>query len=418
MDFNDSPEETRFRAEVREWIAGTGPRFIPPPDATEADVVRIARAWQAARANAGYAGFGLPASIGGRPGSMMEEVIFLQEQRAHPMAKVEIMTLGTGMALPTVIAHGRLEHLQMLGRSTLCGDTIWCQLFSEPAAGSDLAGIRTSAVPDGDHWVINGQKVWTSGAYYADWGLLLVRSNPAVPKHKGLSYFLLDMRSPGVEVRPLKQLGGRCEFNEVFLTDVRISDRLRLGDVDGGWSVALTTLSNERLALTGDAAVGRNVIEPLLRLAQRIHGANDRPLLEDSGFRERIASYYATVAGVEFIGARMQTALSQGRSPGPEATVGKLTLARCLQTLSTFGMEMAGAGGAVIDRSADPDLHDIHEGFFLAPGYRTGGGTDEIGKNILAERVLGLPPDIRVDKDVAFNAATPVPAGSKSRKDP
>jgi alkylation response protein AidB-like acyl-CoA dehydrogenase len=242
-----------------------------------------------------------------------------------------------------------------------------------------------------------------------------------VPKHKGLSYFLLDMHSPGVEVRPLKQLGGRCEFNEVFFTDVRIPDRLRLGEVGGGWAVALTTLSNERLALTGDAAVGRNVIAPLLRLAQRIHGTGDRPLLEDSGFRERIASYYATVAGVELIGARIQTALSQGRSPGAEATVGKLTLSRCLQTLSTFGMEMAVVGGAVIDRNADADLHEIHEGFFLAPGYRTGGGTDEIGKNIIAERVLGLPPDIRIDKDTPFNAAgsdSAAPKQPKSRKDP
>ena len=187
MDFEDTPAEAAFRAEVRAWIQSAGGRFVPSPHATEADIVRLARCWHAARADAGYAGFGLPKSIGGRPGPMMEEVIFLQEQRRHPMAMVEIMTLGTGMALPTILAHGRPEHLELLGPSTLRGETIWCQLFSEPGAGSDLAGIGTSAVRDGDRWIVNGQKVWTSGAYFADWGLLLARTDPALPKHKGLT---------------------------------------------------------------------------------------------------------------------------------------------------------------------------------------------------------------------------------------
>jgi alkylation response protein AidB-like acyl-CoA dehydrogenase len=404
VDFEDTPAEAAFRAEVRAWIQSTGGRFVPSPRAAEADIVRLARCWHAARADAGYAGFGLPRSIGGRPGPMMEEVIFLQEQRRHPMAMVEIMTLGTGMALPTILAHGRPEHLELLGPSTLRGETIWCQLFSEPGAGSDLAGIGTSAVRDGDRWIVNGQKVWTSGAYFADWGLLLARTDPALPKHKGLTYFLLDMRSPGVEVRPLKQLGGRSEFNEVFLTDVSIPDRLRVGDVGAGWTVAITTLSNERLALTGDAAVSRNLIAPLLRLAARVPSAGGRPLLEDSAFRERVASYHAAVAGVEHIAARISTALSRGGNPGPEATIGKMTLTRWLQAMGTFGMELAGVAGSVIDPESDPDLFEIQQGFLLAPGYRMGGGTEEIGKNIIAERVLGLPPDIRVDKDVPFNS--------------
>ena len=409
MDFEDTPTEAAFRAEVRAWIRSTGPQFVPPPNAAEAEVVRLARSWQAARADAGYAGFGLPKSIGGRPGPMMEEVIFLQEQRQHPMAMVEIMTLGAGMALPTIIAHGRQEHLELLGPSTLRGDTVWCQLFSEPGAGSDLAGIGTSAVRDADRWIVNGQKVWTSGAYFADWGLLLVRTDRSVPKHRGLTYFLLDMRSPGVEVRPLKQLGGRSEFNEVFLTDVSIPDHMRVGAVGAGWTVAITTLSNERLALTGDAAVSRNLLGPLLRLAARIPSVGGRPLLEDPAFRERIASYHAAVAGVEHIAARISTALSRGGNPGPEATIGKMTLTRWLQAMGTFGIELAGVAGAVVDPAADPDLFEIQQGFLLAPGYRMGGGTEEIGKNIIAERVLGLPPDIRVDKDVPFNG---IPRGT------
>jgi alkylation response protein AidB-like acyl-CoA dehydrogenase len=404
LDFEDTPEEAAFRAEVRTWIADAGKRFAPPLNATDAEIVRIAKAWQAARADAGYAGFGLPASIGGRPGALIEEIIFLQEQASHPMARVEIMTLGTGMAIPTIVAHGKPEHLQQLGRSTLRGDTVWCQLFSEPGAGSDLAGIRTTALRDGDAWIVNGQKVWTSGAAFADWGLLIARSDPSLPKHRGLTYFLLDMRTAGVDVRPLKQLGGRSEFNEVFLTDVRIPDRLRLGEINGGWKVAITTLSNERLALTGDAAVGRNLIAPLLRLASRTRAADGRPLLEDSGFRERLASYYVTVAGIDHIGARISTALSRGQNPGSEAAIGKMALTRWLQAMGTFGMDLAGIAGCIVDRDGDPDLFEIQQGFFLAPGYRMGGGTEEIGKNILAERVLGLPPDIRPDKDAPFNS--------------
>jgi alkylation response protein AidB-like acyl-CoA dehydrogenase len=403
MHFEDSPAESAFRAEVRAWISDQGPRFVPPPGASEAEVTQIARAWQAARAQAGYAGFGLPASIGGRPGSPMEEVIFLEEQRAHPMARAEIMTLGTGMALPTILAQGRPEHLAALGRPTISGEVIWCQLFSEPAAGSDLAGIRTAAVRDGERWIINGQKVWTSGALFADWGLLLARTDPTVPKHKGLTYFLLDMKSAGVEVRPLRQLGGRTDFNEVFLTDVSIPDSMRVGNVGGGWAVAMTTLSNERLALTGDAAVGRNLIAPLLRLAKRTIGPSGELLVDDVGFRERLASYYVAVAGVEHISARISTALSRGGNPGPEATVGKMTLTRLLQSMGTFGMDLAGVAGGVIDPAGDPELYEVQQGLLLAPGYRMGGGTEEIGKNIIAERVLGLPPDIRTDKDVPFN---------------
>jgi len=397
MDFDDTAEEAEFRSAVRHWLKDNGGRFIPPPDADDVVIIGLAKQWQAALADAGYAGFGLPAEMGGRPGAPIEQLIFHQEIASHPMAMVEVMTLGCGMAIPTVMKHGRPEHLEVLARPTIRGDIIWCQLFSEPGAGSDLAGIRTKAVRDGGDWIVTGQKVWTSGALFADWGLLLVRTDPTVPKHRGLSYFLLDMKAPGVEVRPLKQIGGRSEFNEVFIAEVRIPDAMRLGEIGGGWKVAMTTLSNERLALTADAAVGRNLVQPLLRLAKRLD------LVEDRAFAERLASYYAAAAGIEHIGSRITTALSRGENPGAEATIGKMTLTRLLQSMSAFGMDLAGMAGGTIDRAADPDLFEIQEGFFLAPGYRMGGGTEEIGKNIIAERVLGLPPDYRPDKDVPFN---------------
>lgn len=413
MDFRDTAEELSFRQSVRDWLRANGEKFIPPSGVSDAEFMQLAKKWQAACADAGFAGFGLPAEIGGRPGPLIEQVIFHQETARHPMSMAEIMTLGCGMALPTVMAHGSAEHLSMLGRPTIRGQAIWCQLFSEPGAGSDLAGIRTSAVRDGDDWIINGQKVWTSGAFFADWGLLLTRSDPTKPKHGGLTYFLLDMHAPGVRVRPLKQLGGRSEFNEVFFTDVRIPDHRRLGAINGGWKVAMTTLSNERLALTADAAVGRNLVAPLLRLAKHTPGLDGRPLIHDSAFRERLASYYATVAGIDHIGHRSLSALSRGKHPGPEATLGKMTLTRLLQSMGEFGMDLAGIAGTVVDRDSDPDLYEIQQGFLLAPGYRMGGGTEEIGKNIIAERVLGLPADARPDKDVPFNQLGLSPAATK-----
>jgi alkylation response protein AidB-like acyl-CoA dehydrogenase len=292
-----------------------------------------------------------------------------------------------------------------LAAPTLRGEIVWCQLFSEPGAGSDVAAIRTRAVREGEEWVINGQKVWTSGAHIADWGLLLTRTDWSAPKHQGLTFFMLDMKSPGVTVRPLKQMSGRSEFNEVFFADVRIPDHQRLGKINGGWQVVLTTLSNERLSLIYDRTVGRNLIGPLIRLAGRIPAGDGRTLLDDSGFCDRLASYHAVVAGVDHIRKRISTSLSKDEQPGPEATIGKMTLARMLQEMAAFGMDIAGAAGQVIDQSADPDLAEIQDSLFMAPGYRMGGGTEEIGKNIIAERVLGLPQDARPDKNVPFNAA-------------
>jgi alkylation response protein AidB-like acyl-CoA dehydrogenase len=405
MDFEDSPEEAAFRAEVRAWLAATVLSFASRPDAGEAERVRVARAWMAEKAKAGYVGFTLPVSLGGRGGSAIEEVIFMEEQARVAAPHIETFNLGPGTAIPTLMKHAHPEHVALLAAPTLRGEIVWCQLFSEPGAGSDVAAIRTRAIREGDEWVVNGQKVWTSGAHVADWGLLLTRSDPAVPKHRGLTFFIFDMKSPGVSVRPLKQMSGRAEFNEVFFTDLRIPDHQRLGEVNGGWQVVLTTLSNERLALIGDRTVGRNLVAPLIRLAARIPTPDGGSLLDDSAFCDRLASYYATVAGVDHIRKRIFTTLSRGVPPGAEATIGKMTLARALQEMAAFGMDIAGTAGQILDESADPDLAEIHDCFLTAPGYRMGGGTEEIGKNIIAERVLGLPQDIRVDKQVPFNRA-------------
>jgi alkylation response protein AidB-like acyl-CoA dehydrogenase len=405
MDFEDSPEEASFRAQVRAWLAANAPAFAPRPDADEAEKVRLVRVWTAEKAKAGYVGFTLPAALGGRGGTAIEQIIFMEEEARIAVPHIETFNLGPGTAIPTLMKHAHPEHVARLAGPTLRGEIVWCQLFSEPGAGSDVAAIRTRAIREGGGWVVNGQKIWTSGAHIADWGLLLTRSDPETPKHQGLTFFIFDMKSPGVTVRRLKQMSGRAEFNEVFFTDLHIPDHQRLGEVNGGWQVVLTTLSNERLALIGDRTVGRNLVAPLMRLAARIPAPNGGTLLDDSAFCDRMASYYATVAGVDHIRKRIFTTLSRGAPPGAEATIGKMTLARALQDMAALGMDMAGTAAQILDESADPDLAEIHDCFLTAPGYRMGGGTEEIGKNIIAERVLGLPQDIRIDKQIPFNKA-------------
>jgi alkylation response protein AidB-like acyl-CoA dehydrogenase len=402
MDFEENPQDAAYRADVRAWLAQNAPCFAPLPDVSEAELLRLTRAWTAHKADAGYVGFTLPQSLGGRGGTPLEEVIFYEEQAKVAVPHIETFNLGPGVAVHTLMKHAHPEHVSRLAGPTLRGEIVWCQLFSEPSAGSDVAAIRTRAVRDGEEWVVNGQKVWTSGAHIADWGMLLTRTDPERPKHQGLTFFIVHMKSPGVVVRPLKQMWGRFEFNEVFFTDVRIPDHQRLGEVNGGWQVVLTTLMNERLSLLNDRTVGRNLVGPLLRLAKRIPGPNGGTLAEDSGFCDRLASYYAAVAGVDHIRKRIFTTLAKGQPPGPEATIGKSTVARLLQEMGMFGMDIAGMAGQVMDDD-DPDLAEIQDGFFTATGYRMGGGTEEISKNILAERVLGLPQDIRIDKSLPFN---------------
>jgi alkylation response protein AidB-like acyl-CoA dehydrogenase len=278
------------------------------------------------------------------------------------------------------------------------GEEIWCQLFSEPAAGSDLAGVRTRAVRDGDEWVVNGQKVWTTNAHIADYGLLLVRTDPSVPKHKGLTMFWVGMRTPGIDVRPIEQISGKSFFNEVYFTDVRIADSQRLGDVGGGWKAALVTLMNERLAVGG--AKGANWSE-VMELAKRLPAASGT-VLEDGGFRQRLADWYIQAEGIKLTRFRTMTALSRGQAPGPESSIGKLVNANQLQDLASYAIELQDQFGIIDDPDIAPMSAIFQQGLLKAPGSRIAGGTDEILRNVIAERVLGLPPEVRQDKDVPF----------------
>jgi len=306
--------------------------------------------------------------------------------------------IGLGMCIPTMMAYASPEQLKRYVKPALYGEEVWCQLFSEPAAGSDVAGIRTRAERDGDGWVINGQKVWTSGAHYCDYGIIITRTDPSVPKHQGLTMFFLSMKTPGIEVRPIKQISGGANFNEVFFTDVRIPDSHRLGKVGEGWKAALTTLMNERLAV-GLPSGGLDVDE-LMELARDTE-LEDGPAIRNQQVRSRIADWYVQQQGLKLTRFRTLTALSKGQTPGPESSIIKIVAAPKMQDMGAFAMELMGPAG--IMKEDVPHAAGFQAQWVGGAGFRIAGGTDEILRNIVAERVLGLPQDVRVDKDVPFN---------------
>ena len=406
MDFNDTREEAEFRQEARQWL---GRHAEPKSGAFETwqsrypgregyDGLERARAFQARKAEAGFAALHWPAEWGGRALPPIYQVIYAQEETKFlvPRGYFEI---GLGMCMPTLFAYGTESQKRRYAPSALRGDEVWCQLFSEPGAGSDLAGLRTRAQRDGDDWVINGQKIWTSGAHWADWAILVARSDPKAAKHKGLTFFFLSMKSPGIETRRIKQISGASHFNEVYFTDVRIPDGQRLGAVGAGWGVAITTLMNERLT-SGDLR-GPD-FEEIFGLA-RSTVLEDGPAITNAAVRERLADLYVKTQGVRLTRFRTMTALSRGETPGPENSIGKLVAGSMIQDVAMYALDLQGAAG-VVSSVEDAELAGRFQAMLLrAPGTRVEGGTDEIMRNIIAERVLGLPGDIRVDKDVPFN---------------
>ena len=404
MDFNDTQEEAQFRSEVRSWLeVNARPRDPMRSRAgrvekSEAERLVQAKAWQAKKAEAGYAAITWPKELGGLGGTPIQSVIYSQEEANFDVPR-GFFEIGLGMCIPTLLAWATEEQKERFTKPALYGEEVWCQLFSEPAAGSDVAGLRTRCERDGDDWVINGQKVWTSGAHYCDYGIIVTRSDPNVPKHKGLTFFFLDMKSPGIEVRPIKQISGDANFNEVFFTDVRVPDSQRLGAVGEGWKVALTTLMNERLAIGQGAGVD---YEELLQLARKTE-LETGPAIKDASVREKLADWYVQTQGLKYTKFRTLTALSKGQTPGPESSIGKIVSGPKMQDLASFAMDLQGQGG-VMQSLEDSELNAAFQNQWIGgAGYRIAGGTDEILRNIVSEQVLGLPQDVRVDKTVPFN---------------
>jgi alkylation response protein AidB-like acyl-CoA dehydrogenase len=410
MDFNDSPDEAAFRAEARAFLRanaepkGTGRPTLRLGGMTEEAVARC-KAWQAKKTAAGFTGITWQKRFGGRELSPVYQVIYNQEEEDFTVPR-GLFEIGLGMCIPTMMTYATPEQLDRHVEPALRGEEVWCQLFSEPAGGSDLAALRTRAERDGDDWIINGQKIWTSGAHLSDFGIIVVRTDPNVPKHEGLTFFFLDMRSPGIDIRPIHQMSGTRHFNEVFFTDVRVPDAQRLGQVGQGWRVSLTTLMNERLAV-GDPA--RPDVDDLVALSRSLV-IDGQPAIRNQAVRERIAEWYARAQGLKFTKFRTMTALSKGETPGPENSIHKLVNASKLQDIASYGMDLMGEAGMVIDDDLVEAWGMFQSALLSSPSARIAGGSDEILKNIIAERVLGMPADIRVDKNRPFNT---VPTGNR-----
>tara|TARA_R110000868_G_scaffold242393_5_gene497908 strand:+ start:1091 stop:2335 length:1245 start_codon:yes stop_codon:yes gene_type:complete len=407
MNFDDTPQEAEFRKTVRAWLDANAPKQFEAGlkssgfghTALEGvDVMKASKDWQRKKYDAGWACLHWPKDYGGRGATPIERVIWQQEEGIYASLS-SLFIIGHGMCGPTMMAYASEEHKQKYLPPLAAGENIWCQLFSEPAGGSDLAGLRTKAEKDGDDWIINGQKIWTSGAHYSDYGILITRTDPTVPKHKGLTMFFLDMKSPGIEIRPIKQVNGQSGFNEVYFTDVRIPDSQRLGKVGDGWAVSLTTLMNERLSIGAGMPTG---FPELLDFCTRLETA-DGPAIDDRNVRSKLATWAVRTSGLKYTAFRSISALSKGETPGPENSIGKLVAGPTMQEIATFALDLQGEAGALLSPEHAAANARFQAMLLRSPATRVEGGTDEILRNIIAERVLGLPADIRVDKAVPFN---------------
>ncbi|MCU1394363.1 MAG: Acyl-CoA dehydrogenase [Ilumatobacteraceae bacterium] len=399
MDIEDSPEEAAFRAEARAWLgANAKPRDLTTqhrPANTDAEQdahAKRCREWQRVLYDGGWAGLTWPKQFGGRGGKPWQAAIFAEEQATFDVS-TGVFSVAHGMVAPTLMVHGndrQRAHLDAMLR----GDEIWAQLFSEPEAGSDLANLGTRAVLDGDQWVVNGQKVWTSGAQHSQYAILLARTDPDAPKHAGITYFLVDMHTPGIEVRPLRQITGAAHFNEVFLTDVRIPVENVVGEVNAGWKIAHTTLSNER-ALIGGSGGNAYTIPELIDLARR-YDRNDDPVI-----RQGLAQAHIRAEVLKYMGYGLRTSISRGEMPGPGASVMKLFIARHWSATTDLAVAIEGASGMLWGESA---TEDGRWQTLLCQQYaiRIGGGTDEIQGNVIGERALGLPREPALDRDLPW----------------
>ncbi|MFY9487472.1 MAG: acyl-CoA dehydrogenase family protein [Solirubrobacterales bacterium] len=382
MDFGDTPSETRFRSEARDWLEQTLKTLPWPEPADLHERLSFFRVWQGKLHGAGYAGLAWPARYGGRGASIAEQAIFAEElNRAGAPDRVN--SIGESYAGPTIIDFGSDSQKQRFLGPILTGEEIWCQLFSEPGAGSDLAGLQCRAERDGDGWRITGQKVWTSRAQIADWAILLARTGG--PRHGGITYFLFPMRQDGVTIRPLRQMTGESEFSEVYLDGAHVPGDCVLGEIDDGWRIARATLQYERVAIAAGRLDIPRWIDDLLDLVRQSGHAED-PLI-----RQRAGDLWARALVNKLNGARALTAISDG-APGPESSIGKLYMIPLATELADFALEVEGLGARVM-----PTADDMHgrglwqRRAYMARGLAIAGGTTNIQRNIVAERVLGLP---------------------------
>jgi alkylation response protein AidB-like acyl-CoA dehydrogenase len=394
MDFNDTAEEAAWREEFRTWLEENAPKVkgAAPEHDMEiggGDYLDRAQKWQAMKFDAGLARITWEPEYGGRNGTSVQQIVFGQEESRFSVPN-EAFIIGLGMIAPTIRAVGTEAQKQRYLTKLLRGEEIWSQLFSEPGAGSDVASLAMTATRDGDEWLINGQKVWTSGAQYSDFGEIICRTNPDAEKHKGITAFIVDMKAPGITIKPLKQMNGGASFNEVFFDNVRVPHEQVLGDVNEGWTVAITTLMNERVAIgSGGGGGGRGSVQQVIALAKH-RGVNGDPRV-----RQQLADLYTKTRIQKFLSMRTLTAATKGKVPGPEGSIGKLLGGRILTQMGDLMVSIAGADAVAGDTRLAQTL-------LAAPAAHIAGGSDEVMKNIIGERVLGLPGEPRPDKGVAW----------------
>ncbi len=395
MDLNDTPEQAEYRKEVRAWLDANkadAPILQGEGALTDPDEILVAhRAWQGKLAEGGLAGATWPKEYGGQGIGPVESVVISQEMQQAGVPGI-LDVIGVGMLGPTIIAHGTEEQKQRYLGPMLHADEIWCQMFSEPAAGSDLAAVQTRAKHNDDGtWTLNGQKVWTTNAQFASYGLLLARTNPDIPKHKGMTMFIVPMDAEGITVRGLRQISGEAEFNEVFFDDVVIDADSVVGGEENGWGVGLTTLMFERLTIgLGSSSFGYRAT----RFAEAI--AADPTAANDHEVRHNFGELAAELEAIRCTGYRSISALQDGQIPGPEFGLAKVTTVNCAVRAGDLIADIVGP------EALDEDSEWAYMISFL-PGLKSAGGTEEILRNTIGERVLGLPPEPRLDKGIPFS---------------
>lgn len=406
MDFKDSPEQATFRSSVRQWLsANARPKNESAQRKSQGELYEEAKQWYRKVADAGFACLDWPTEYGGAGLTQLHKVIWSQEVSAFAEPD-GYFVIGIGNCGPAIMHFASEEQKRALLPRMASAEDVWCQMFSEPSAGSDVAGLRTSAVKQGDKWLINGQKIWTSGAQHSDYGVVLCRTDTEVSKYRGMTMFFIDMHQPGVEVRPIKQMDGDAHFNEVFFNDAEIPDSQRLGEVGGGWGAALLVLMNERLAISGVQPDG---FPELLQLVKNLR-IDGEPISDDPQVKAFLAECYYRHAGVKAASNRMLTAVAKGGMPGAEAALGKLVGAAMNQDIANYALQLMGAAGAIMEPNlADQQAH-FQKTVLFSPGIRLAGGTDEVMRNIIAEQVLGMPQEPRADKGMAFKD---IPSGNQ-----
>ncbi|WP_169588888.1 acyl-CoA dehydrogenase family protein [Antrihabitans stalactiti] len=393
-----------FRIRARRWLEETAPAhgWLREPGAArrriaegDDDTVARNRECQGLLFDAGFAGLSWPTEYGGQGLGLREQIAFNEEARVFDLPLVAFI-IGLGMCGPTILAAGTDEQKRRYIEPMLRGEEIWCQLFSEPGAGSDVAGLRTRAIRDGDEWVLNGQKVWTSGAHHSEFGIVLARTDRDVPKHKGLTMFIIDLRTPGVTMRPIRQIDGGEHFNEVFFDDVRIPHDNILGGEGKGWQTATTTLMNERVSL---GAV--RTLDDVHSSAALTELARQRGLLADESVRSDLVDLWMKETIVGLLAERVTAGIMRGQSPGPEGSITKLVRTEYSTASAELGFHLAGPEAAAWPSGSDNGDTWANTLLFV-PSLTVAGGTDEILKNIIGERVLGLDKEPQVDRDVPF----------------